>query len=384
MRFPDDIPVLTDGTVTLRAHRDDDAEGVYEQCNDPVSQRWTTVPLPYTRDDAADFVARRAIAWEDDTEWGFAIEADGGAGASRFGGTIALEPKGSGIAELAFGAHPGVRGRGVMTAAAKLILDWGFRSQGLTTVTWAANAGNYASWRVAWKNGFTFEGSSRATLPQRGQALDAWHGTLLSADSRDPKTRWLTPQRLESTRVVLRIISEGDERRFLQAATDAEALHWLSAIPIPRTPAAFSTMYRDRLLGATLGSSLGWTIADPLTDAYHGSIILFGMGGRDYKSAEVGYRLHSDARGSGLMTAALRLAVRHAFRAESQGGLGLQRLSLGAADGNDASQRVAASCGFLATGRDRRCYELADGSAVDLVRFDLLKSDASVELQSPD
>jgi hypothetical protein len=45
---------------------------------------------------------------------------------------------------------------------------------------------------------------------------------------------------------------------------------------------------------------------------------------------------------------------------------------------------VAASCGFLETGRDRRCYELADGSAVDLVRFDLLKSDASVEPESPD
>jgi len=41
------IPTLTDGTVTLRAHREDDAEGAFEQCQDPVSQQWTTVPLPY-------------------------------------------------------------------------------------------------------------------------------------------------------------------------------------------------------------------------------------------------------------------------------------------------------------------------------------------------
>jgi len=40
------IPTLTDGTVTLRAHREDDAEGAFEQCQDPVSQQWTTVPLP--------------------------------------------------------------------------------------------------------------------------------------------------------------------------------------------------------------------------------------------------------------------------------------------------------------------------------------------------
>lgn len=372
MRFPDDVPTLTDGTVTLRAHTSDDIEGVYEQCNDPVSLQWTTVPVPYTRQDAADFIARRAGIWEDDRDWGFAIEADGGAGASRFGGTIALEPKGSGIGELAFGAHPGVRGRGVMTAAAGLILDWGFGSKGLHTVTWAANAGNYPSWRVAWKTGFTFEGGSRATLPQRGKALDAWHGTLLATDSRDPKTRWLTPGRLEATGVVLREVDSADESRYLQTATDAESMQWLSAIPLARTRDAFRSMYRNRLLGASLGAAVSWTIADPATDSYLGSLSMFGIDGPDHKSAEVGYRTHPDARGSGVMTAALRLAAAHAFRAESQGGLGLHRLSLGAAEGNVASQRVARAGGFIETGRDRRCYELADGSVVDLIRFDLL------------
>src|SRR4029079_2374934 len=40
------IPTLTDGTVTLRAHREDDAEGAFEQCQDAVSQQCATVPLP--------------------------------------------------------------------------------------------------------------------------------------------------------------------------------------------------------------------------------------------------------------------------------------------------------------------------------------------------
>src|SRR4051794_14334692 len=45
-------PTLTDGTVTLRAHRADDVQGSFEQCQDPVSQRWTTVPVPYTLEHA--------------------------------------------------------------------------------------------------------------------------------------------------------------------------------------------------------------------------------------------------------------------------------------------------------------------------------------------
>jgi len=49
-------PTLTDGTVTLRAHRESDAQGAFEQCQDPDSQRWTTVPLPYTFEDAVAFV----------------------------------------------------------------------------------------------------------------------------------------------------------------------------------------------------------------------------------------------------------------------------------------------------------------------------------------
>jgi RimJ/RimL family protein N-acetyltransferase len=375
MRFPDDVPTLTDGPVTLRAHRRDDVEGVFEQCNDPLSMRWTTVPTPYSRDNAADFIDRRAVAWEQDQDWGFAIEAPGGGGPSRFGGSISLAPKGSGIAELAFGAHPGVRGKGVMTTAVRLLLDWAFEAQGLHTVTWACNAGNYASWRVAWKNGFTFEGTSRATLPQREEALDGWHATLLASDSKDPKTRWLDPTRLEDGGVVVRDVSERDEERFVEATTDAEAMWWLGMIPLPRTSAEFRSVYRSRLLGASLGSAVRWSIADAGNDRYLGSLNLFGLDGLDYKSGEVGYHVHPDARGRGVMTRALRLLLAHALAPESGGGLGLQRVSLGAASTNPASLGVARSCGFTETGVDRRCYNLPDGSVVDLVRFDLLSNE---------
>lgn len=374
MRFPDDVPVRSDGTVTLRAAVAEDAEGVYEQCTDPVMQQFTTVPVPYTRQDAADFVGRRAEKWADGSDWGFSIEVDGGAEPTRFGGSIGICPGAPGVGEIAFGAHPRVRGKGVMTRAVALICDWAFEEQGLRRIEWQCNAGNLASWRVVWRNGFTFEGSARSLLPQRGELLDGWRGALLAVDSREPKTRWLAPVQLTGERVVLRGVVADDERRFLESLNDPTSLRWLGTIPgLPRDEASFAARLRDRGLAASLGQHLGWTVADRYDDNYLGSIDMFGFSSIDHRSAEVGYRMHPDARGKGLLAEGLRLVVRHAFASDGEGGLDLQRLSLGAGDGNDASQAVARAVGFVETGRDRRCYLLDDGSVVDLVRFDLLR-----------
>ena len=46
--FPDVVPVLVDPAagVLLRAHREADIPGIIEQCRDPETIRWTTVPTP--------------------------------------------------------------------------------------------------------------------------------------------------------------------------------------------------------------------------------------------------------------------------------------------------------------------------------------------------
>ena len=134
------VPTLTDGVVTLRAHREDDVERCWEQCQDPVSQAWTTVPIPYSRDDARRFV-REAMpgGWTSDQEWGFAVEFEG-----RYAGTVSLRNRDERRAEIAYGSHPDVRGRGVAERALRLLLDWGFAPEtgggrDLETVIWWAN-----------------------------------------------------------------------------------------------------------------------------------------------------------------------------------------------------------------------------------------------------
>jgi len=374
VRFPGGVPVLTDGEVALRAYCDEDVDGVYEQCLDPLTQQFTDVPIPYQPADARRFVDTREHALERGA-WSFTIGSPWGVGSSGFSGTISLRDRGSGVADIDFVVHPRARRRGVGTAAVRLICDWAFENRGIKTIVWQTPEGNVAARRVAWKAGFTFEASTRATFPQRGDLRDAWRATLLDGDSREPKTTWLEQVTLANDVVRLRALRADDEQRYLETSTDTESMVWLGTINFPRDAARFHGHLARSSLGNSLGQSIEWAMADVDRDYYVGTINLFGLGGLDYLSAEVGYRTHPDSRGRGLLKSAMLLVAEHAFTPKDDGGLGLERISLNAGVGNHGSLGVARSCGFTETGLDRRCYDLDDGRVVDLVRFDLLRSE---------
>ena len=131
---PTTAPTLTDGPVTLRHPRESDVQGSWEQCQDPLSQQWTTVPIPYSHADARDFILGFVPgAWESGKEWGFVVEVEG-----RYCGHITLRNEGDRRAEIAYGSHPWVRGSGHMEHALRMLLDWGFREKELATVIWLA------------------------------------------------------------------------------------------------------------------------------------------------------------------------------------------------------------------------------------------------------
>ena len=72
------------------------------------------------------------------------------------------------------------------------------------------------------------------------------------------------------------------------------------------------------------------------------------------------------------MTEACALVVRHAFVPVEDGGLGLRRVRVEVAEGNDASRHVVEANGFTATGRRRAAHRFRDGSAADMLIYDLL------------
>ena len=81
-----------------------------------------------------------------------------------------------------------------------------------------------------------------------------------------------------------------------------------------------------------------------------------------------------------MTTAAVRLVSRHALAPAADGGLGLERLVLQAAEGNAASQRVAQKAGFTRVGTDRRAERLRDGTRMDFARCDLLAEEVAGEV----
>lgn len=80
------------------------------------------------------------------------------------------------------------------------------------------------------------------------------------------------------------------------------------------------------------------TIADPGTDAFAGSLVLFGASAG---SVEVGFWVHPDHRGRGVASEALALAVEFARRS------GFTRLTARSVPGNQASQLVLDRSGFV-------------------------------------
>jgi RimJ/RimL family protein N-acetyltransferase len=358
-------PTLSDGHVTLRAHRREDARGSFEQCQDPLSIAWTTVPVPYSMEQAHGYVTEvLPKGWAEDTEWSFAIEVEG-----EYGGTVSLRNEGDGRAEIAYGSHPRVRGTGAVEAALRLLLEWGFTERGLHTVIWRANKGNWASRKVAWRLGFSFDGTVRSWLPQRGKLRDAWVGTLLRDDPREPRSPWLEAPVLEGERVRLRPWLPTDAPRIVEACDDERTAHWLGRMPSPYTLADAEAYLEDRIEVLASGRAVGWAVADPESDDVIGSLALFDL--TPGRQAEIGYWTHPDARGRGAMTEAVGLAVRHGF-----GELALVRLVAFAATENSASRRVIEANGFRLVGIERQSVLIRTGLA-DHAAYELLAGDLS-------
>lgn len=359
-------PTLTDGVVTLRAHRPDDVPRMAEQSRDPVSVAWTTVPVPYAESDATSYALEVLPArFEAGTEWGFAVEVDG-----RYAGTVSLRPEEPGLAEIAYGSHPDVRGTGTVERALRLLLAWGFEEQALRCVVWRAFTGNWASRRLAWRLGFAVEGTLRSRLPQRGELRDAWVGTLLRDDPRQPGSAWLANPVLEGDGVRLRPFTHDDVPRIVEGIGDAQTQHWLAFMPRDPGLAQGEAYVEQVTLRLATGHTVTWAVADPADDRLLGVVGIY----RVQEEPELGYWTHPDARGTGTTVRAGALAVQHAFT-----GLGLTRLAAYVSVPNTPSRRVLEKLGFRPTGVRRALARTGAGELVDLAGYDLLASEWSTE-----
>lgn len=367
---PAGVSVLTDGQVRLRAHRAEDIPAIVEQCTDPESVRFTTVPRPYGTTQARDFLDLVGAAWADPTGHRYwAIEAADDPG--RFLGTIDLRPIAPGsAAEVGYGLHPSARGRGVMSSALRLVCRWWFDAGG-DRVHWRAIRGNFASWRVAWACGFRFHGMVPQSLPTPDSpARDGWQASLGREDPMEPVSPWLEAPRLSAagSPVLLRAWRDHDIDDI--EPPDQPAHHMPQRGVLDRS--TFDEWLLTRRERMATGGLLSWALAHADTDRACGEVLLFVPSGTlDDDTAELGYQVVPSSRGAGLAAAGCRLALRHAWAPRRDGGLGLRRLVAQTSADNEASIRTLTRLGFVLWGREPAADRLPGGRTVAAMHWSL-------------
>jgi RimJ/RimL family protein N-acetyltransferase len=176
---------LTTDRLSLRALEPADTDAVLAACQDPEIPRWTSVPSPYTREHAAEFVERTCPqGWREDTMYNFGVfTRDTGAlvgsmGLVRLAQLAAPERQ----AELGYWTAKEQRGKGYTVEAGRAVCRWAFGSLGVERLEWYAEAGNEGPRAVALRLGFVTEGTQRAKITRHGTRRDIWTGALLPSD----------------------------------------------------------------------------------------------------------------------------------------------------------------------------------------------------------
>ncbi|WP_375000450.1 GNAT family N-acetyltransferase [Aeromicrobium sp. CTD01-1L150] len=366
------MPVLSDGVVTLRAHSPADIDAMVEMANDPEMQRWTAIPVPSTRETTEEFaLSIIPRGWDEGRMRGWAIEAPDEHGAARYVGNVDIRGEGP-VTDIGYALHPAARGRGLMSRAVRLAMGHVLAEEGVEVIHWRCRVGHEASLRVAHQCGFTLHGTTPGLLVERGEVHDAWTGSFHFGDTPLPRNQWVESVVLESDQVRLRPFREDDVARIVESCSDPDTQHWLNGLPRPYTDKVARDYLADCTWRAAAGLKASWAVADPDSDLLLGNVAVMDLTGLNPTTAEVGYWMHPDARGRGLMSQAVRLVTAHAF---DERGLARRRLSLLAAAGNPASQRVAEKAGFTQVGIEHQAELLGDGSVDDLVSYELLAAD---------
>lgn len=177
LAYPD--PPLTDDVVVLRSWSMDDVPELVRCCNDPEIRRWlSSIPVPYTEDDAIEFIATVDDKLRDDIVR-FAL-ADPRTGALC--GSLGVRIIADGVAQTGYWVAPNARGRGVASRAATLASRWALRTLPIARLQLFTDVDNRASMCVAERAGFVREGVLRNWHDNRGERRDVVMFSLVPRD----------------------------------------------------------------------------------------------------------------------------------------------------------------------------------------------------------
>jgi RimJ/RimL family protein N-acetyltransferase len=380
-------PELSDGTIRLRRLRAADKAAVVKACNDGLIERFCyRVPYPYHESDFVEFLAYNEHFWPSGLMANWTVVD---AGSDELLAMISLDIVAVRQAgEIGYWCAPWARGRGVMSAAVRLVRDWAFGELELERLELTTDVDNIGSQRVAQAAGFRREGVMRGYLTARGRRSDDVLFGMVPGDPREPRIRIADPH-LENQRLVVRPFEPDDAPAVQRACDDPDVAHWIHLLPSPYTAADAEEFVAGSRRRLAAGDRARLAVCDAASGELLGSVSLDLFG--DRQAAEIGYWVKREARRRGVASGAARLVIDWAF-AE----VGVERLEILAYPGNDASQALAEQLGFrregllrgfltreLGKSREGRVVPSKDGSLPardDQVQFALLRADRRPQL----
>jgi RimJ/RimL family protein N-acetyltransferase len=161
---------LEDDAIVLRPLGEEDVPAMVAACQDPEIPRWTSVPSPYTEEQARDFLRTAPDVY-----------AIVDTGTAELLGTIGWRWVDGNI-QFGYLIKRDARGRGVATRALTLLSRWAFAELGAARVQLLTDPENRASQRVAEKAGFRREALLRSFIDLKGRRCDVYMYALLAGD----------------------------------------------------------------------------------------------------------------------------------------------------------------------------------------------------------
>lgn len=169
-----DLLQLSDGKITLRPARLEQLDVVYEAIRESLPElhaalTWAT--LDYGHGHAEEFLRHAVQAWDDGSEYTFYVfdarteRLLGGCGLNYVDPPFRR-------CNLGYWCRTSETGRGVTTAATKLLARWALEAKGFERIEIVVETHNQASQRVAVKAGAQFEGIARRRVRLHDQQLD--------------------------------------------------------------------------------------------------------------------------------------------------------------------------------------------------------------------
>jgi RimJ/RimL family protein N-acetyltransferase len=180
-RLPEELRLDSD-RVILRDWRDEDAPALAAVCGEWDVCAFTSVPWEWSEPAALAWIDRQRRKRAAGTVLALAIQAPDD---ERALGNVNLAGFGErgGEAEIGYWLVPEARGRGLVTAAAALLIDWGFRNLGIERIEFAILPENLASQHVAERVGATPEG-----LRERSHRADGrWRDMTIWSLTPEPR-----------------------------------------------------------------------------------------------------------------------------------------------------------------------------------------------------